>query len=157
MIEAAKARYCKHSQTIKNFNHKCDSFSDGSCVLVFDYLQRVHTAPCVGWELLSGWFEGIKNLNDILHYVPIFVSDPLLLCVWRVTSYQGDKDLKKRFSDNLRRRTDSIEDFENFTVAASLTTDTKTTSFNIERKEAVFICLQHCIASNSSKTLQIRE
>ena len=99
MIEAAKARYCKHSQTIKNFNHKRDSVSDfGSCVLVFDYLQRVHTA------------------NNILHYVPIFVSDPLLLCVWRVTSYQGDKDLKKRFSDNLRRRTDSIEDFENFTV-----------------------------------------
>ena len=145
MIEAAKARYCKHSQTIKNFNHKRDSVSDfGSCVLVFDYLQRVHTAPCVGWELLSGWFEGIKNLNDILHYVPIFVSDPLLLCVWRVTSYQGDKDLKKRFSDNLRRRTDNIEDFENFTVAASLTTDTKTTSFKIERKEAVLLATLHC-------------
>ena len=58
-------------------------------------------------------------------------------------SYQGDKDLKKRFFDNLRR-TDSIEDFENFTVAASLTTDTKTTSFKIERKEAVLLATLNC-------------
>ena len=61
-----------------------------------------------------------------------------------MTSYQGDKDLKKRFSDNLRRRTDSIEDFENFTVAGSLTTDTKTTSFKIERKVAVLLATLHC-------------
>ena len=37
-----------------------------------------------------------------------------------------------------------MEDFENFTVAASLTTDTKTTSFKIERKEAVLLATLHC-------------
>ena len=34
--------------------------------------------------------------------------------------YQGDNDLKKRLFDNLRRRTDSMEDFENYTVATLL-------------------------------------
>ena len=72
---------------------------------------------CLSWDLsfkpaicFFYWFWKVADLKglrtfttDILHYLPIFVGDPLLL---RVTSYQGVKDLKKRLSDNLGRRTD---------------------------------------------------
>ena len=46
--------------------------------------------------------------------------------------------------DNLGRRTDGMEDFENYTVATLHDKRYKNFSFKIKRKEAVFICWQHC-------------
>ena len=143
-----------HTLTIKNFNHKRDSVSD--------YLQRVHTAPCVGWELLSGWFEGIKNLYDILHYLPIFVCDPLLLCVmcYVVSRRQWPQ---KEILWNLRRRTDSMEDFENYTVATLLDNRYKNHFFQDREKRGCFHLLATLLTTLMclsvfihSKTLQIR-
>ena len=88
------------------------------CTLLPVLAESCSVADSKGLRILTTFFIMFLSLSVILFF-----------SVSRVTSYQGDKDLKKRFSDNLRRRTDSIEDFENFTVAASLTTDTKTHFF----------------------------
>ena len=65
-----------------------------------------------------------------------------------MTSYKVVKDLKKRLSDNLRRRTLKTKLSQH-----SLTTDTKTTSFKIERKEAVLTAGN--ISNNSYMCLSV--
>ena len=113
-IEAAKASY------LYTNNQKFPSQTWLSLrfqTLLVHYLQRVHAALAE-----SSSVADMKGLRTFTTFFIIFPSLSVILffSVWCVTSYQVDKDLKKRLSDNLRRRTDSMEDFENYTVATLL-------------------------------------
>ena len=65
-----------------------------------------------------------------------------------MTSYQGVKDLKKRLLDNLGRRTDGMEDFENYTVATLLDNRYKKPLLSRSREKRLFSTAGN-IANNS--------
>ena len=124
------------------------------CTLLPALAESCSVADSKGLRILTTFFIMFLSLSVILFF-----------SVWRVTSYQGDKDLKKRLFDNLRRRTDSMEDFENYTVATLLDNRYKNHFFQDREKRGCFrfhllatllttlMCLSVFI---HSKTLQIR-
>ena len=145
MIEAAKARYCKHSQTIKNFNHKRDQ----SQILVLAFWFLIIYRECT---LLPALAESCsvadsKGLRILTTFFIMFLSLSVIL-------FFSVCDVWRRIKETRTSRRDSLitwgggqtvwRTWKTTLLQPSSTTDPKATSFKSKRKEAVFICWQHC-------------